>query len=179
VFFHLTKNATERHLDVVLALRDAGIGTHLALSTQDFEPRVLTAVRRDNIRLDRALALRRICHKRGIPTFNELILGLPEQTYDSFAGSVARAVTPFPLDTFNLYLARVLENAEMATPVRARYGIVTRSVRIPVPPRGGDHPWRRSRGRDGHPHAARLDCVARSSSATCWTPRTTSVCWTP
>ena len=131
VFFHLTKNATERHLDVVLALREAGIGTHLALSAQDFEPRVLTAVRRDNIRLDRALALRRICHERGIPTFNELILGLPEQTYDSFAGSVARAVTPFPLDTFNLYLARVLGNAEMATSeYRARYGIVTRSVRM-------------------------------------------------
>jgi len=52
VFFHLTKNATERHLESVLALREAGIGTHLALSAQDFEPRVLEAVKRDNIRLD-------------------------------------------------------------------------------------------------------------------------------
>ena len=129
VFFHLTKNATERHLEVVLALREAGIGTHLALSAQDFEPRVLQAVRRENIRLDRALALRRICHERGIPTFNELILGLPEQTYASFADSVARAVTPFALDTFTLYLARVLENAEMGSaPERARHAIETRWV---------------------------------------------------
>ncbi len=131
VFFHLTKNATERHLEVVLALREAGIATHLALSAQDFEPRVLRAVQRENIRLDRALELRRICHERGIPTFNELILGLPEQTYESFADSVARAVTPYPLDRFNLYLARVLENAEMASPAqRAHYGIETRHVRI-------------------------------------------------
>jgi hypothetical protein len=131
VFFHLTKNATERHLDVVLALREAGIETHLALSTQDFEPRVLQAVRRENIRLDRALALRRICHERGIPTFNELILGLPEQTYASFADGVARAVTPLSLDTFNLYLARVLENAEMGSvEQRARHGIETRAVPI-------------------------------------------------
>jgi hypothetical protein len=138
VFFHLTKNATERHLDVVLALREAGIETHLALSAQDFEPRVLQAVRRENIRLDRALALRRICHERGIPTFNELILGLPEQTYASFADSVARAVTPFSLDTFTLYLARVLENAEMGSAEqRARHGIETREVPIhPARPPG-------------------------------------------
>lgn len=131
VFFHLTKNATERHLEVVLALREAGIGTHLALSAQDFEPRVLLAVKRENIDLDKALELRRICHERGIPTFNELILGLPEQTYDSFARSMVKAVTPWPRDAFQLYLARIIENAEMAAPeYRARFGIETRRVSI-------------------------------------------------
>ncbi len=131
VFFHLTKNATERHLEIVTALRDAGIGTHLALSAQDFEERVLLAVKRENIRLDRALTLRRICHERGIPTFNELILGLPEQTYHSFAEGMAKAVTPYPLDGFNLYLARLLENAEMASAEqRALHAIETRKVLI-------------------------------------------------
>ena len=131
VFFHLTKNATERHLEVVLALREAGIGTHLALSAQDFEPKVLAAVRRDNIRLDRALDLRRICHQRGIPTFNELILGLPEQSYPSFARSMAKAITPWPNDAFQLYLARVIENSEMGSPeYRARYSLETRQVLI-------------------------------------------------
>jgi hypothetical protein len=129
VFFHLTKNATERHLEVVMALREAGIATHLALSAQDFEPHVLAAVKRDNIKLERALELRRICHEKGVPTFNELILGLPEQTYDSFARSMAKAITPWPLDSFQLYLARMIENAEMSSPEdRARYGIETRSV---------------------------------------------------
>ena len=131
VFFHLTKNATERHLDVVFALKEAGIATHLALSAQDFDPRVLEAVKRENIRLDRALALRRICHERGIPTFNELILGLPEQSYASFADSLVKAVTPYPGDVFNLYLARVLPNAELAAPEeRRRHGVTTRHVGI-------------------------------------------------
>lgn len=138
VFFHLTKNATERHLDVVLALEDGGIGTHLALSAQDFEPRVLAAVKRDNIKLERALALRRVCHERGIPTFNELILGLPEQSYSSFASSMAKAVTPYPGDVFQLYLARVLENAEMASDgERTRHGIETRQVQIASFHQGG------------------------------------------
>jgi hypothetical protein len=131
VFFHLTKNATERHLEVVLALREAGIGTHLALSAQDFEPHVLHAVKRENIKLERALELRRICHEKAIPTFNELILGLPGQTYDSFARSMAKAITPWPLDAFQLYLARMIENAEMSSPEdRARFGIETRSVLV-------------------------------------------------
>lgn len=131
VFFHLTKNAHERHLALVQTLKNAGIGTHLALSAQDFEPRVLAAVKRDNIRLDRALDLRRACHEAGIPTFNELILGLPEQTYASFARSMVRAVTPYPLDAFNLYLARLLENAEMAEDgYRERHGIESRWLKI-------------------------------------------------
>ena len=139
VFFHLTKNATERHLEVVLALGEAGIGTHLALSAQDFEPAVLLAVKRDNIRLDRALALRKTCHERGIPTFNEMILGLPEQTYASFARSMVKAITPWPGDVFQLYLARMIENAEMAAPdYRARYGLETRRVLIASYQREGD-----------------------------------------
>ncbi len=67
---------------------------------------------------------------------------------------MARAVTPFPVDTFNLYLARVLENAEMATPeYRARYGIETRhGAHGLVPPRRGDSSRPRGRGgRGGHP----------------------------
>src|SRR5262249_61534976 len=55
----------------------------------------------------------------------------PQQTYDSFADSMAKAVTPYPGDAFNLYLARVLPNAEMASPEeRARHGIETRHVLI-------------------------------------------------
>jgi len=131
VFFHLTKNAAERHLQTVLALRESGIQTHLALSSQDFDPRVLEAVRRDNIRPERASHLRRICHDRGIPTMNELILGLPEQTYDKFAESVVRALTPYPLDSVHLYLARMLENAGMAArEERMRHGIETRRVGV-------------------------------------------------
>ena len=139
VFLHLTKNASERHLETVFALHEAGIGTTLALSSQDFDKQVLLAVKRDNIRQDRALHLRRLCHQRGIPTFNELILGLPEQTYASFASGLAKAVTPYPGDAFQLYLARVLENSEMGSPeYRARHGIETREVRIASFHQAGD-----------------------------------------
>ena len=129
VFFHLTKNATARNLKTVEILRAHGVATQVALSMQDFDPDVLVAIRRDNIRPADALALRERCHAQGLPTMNELLLGLPAQTAASIRRSVAAAITPYPGDSFFLYLTRVLDNAELAEPAyRARHGIETRDV---------------------------------------------------
>jgi hypothetical protein len=129
VFFHLTKNATEKNLRTVEILRDHGVGTQVALSMQDFDGDVLRAIRRDNIRPAAALALRERCHAKGLTTVNELMLGLPAQTAASIRDSVVAAITPFPGDSFHLYPTRVLANAELAEPAyRARYGIETRRV---------------------------------------------------
>jgi radical SAM superfamily enzyme YgiQ (UPF0313 family) len=130
-YFHLTKNANEKNLRTVETLRDAGLGCQVALSMQDFDEAVLEAIARRNIHLERSLALRRLCNRRGIPTFNELLLGLPEQSYGSFCASLVQAITPYPGDSFFLYLTRLLENAEMASPEhRERYGLETRSCLI-------------------------------------------------
>jgi radical SAM superfamily enzyme YgiQ (UPF0313 family) len=129
VFFHLTKNATAKNLRTVEILREHGVATQVALSMQDFDPDVLVAIKRDNIRPADALALRERCHAQGIPTMNELLLGLPGQTAASIRASVTTAITPFPADSFFLYPTRVLENAEMAEPAyRARHGLETRKV---------------------------------------------------
>ncbi len=136
VFFHLTKNATAKNLQTVEILREHGVGTQVALSMQDFDPAVLIAIKRDNIRPAAALALRAHCHERGLSTVNELMLGLPAQTAASIRASVVAGITPFPGDTFFLYPTRVLENAELAEPAyRARHGLVTRQVpQWPVDP---------------------------------------------
>jgi len=129
VFFHLTKNATQKNLRTVEILREHGVATQVALSMQDFDADVLTAIRRDNIRPQHALALREHCHELGQSTVNELMLGLPAQTAASVRRSVVAALTPSPRDTFFLYPTRVLENAEMADPAyRARHGLETRRV---------------------------------------------------
>ncbi|MCO4762969.1 MAG: radical SAM protein [Myxococcales bacterium] len=124
VYFHLTKNAQQRNLATVRTLLEAGIGCQVALSMQDFTPRVLEAVKRSNISRDKSLALRRTCNNEGIPTFNELLLGLPEQRYEDFCNSVIDALTPFPGDSFYLYLCRLLPNTELASSGdRQRYGL--------------------------------------------------------
>jgi hypothetical protein len=128
-YFHLTKNATERNLATVATLHSAGIGCQVVISMQDTDERVLAAVRRLNITPERALALRRACNDQGIPTLNELLLGLPGQTLASLRTTLTGAVSPYPGDSFFVYLVRVLENAEMGSPdERARHGLVTCGV---------------------------------------------------
>jgi hypothetical protein len=96
---------------------------------QDTDDRVLAAVRRSNITPERALALRRACNDQGIPTLNELLLGLPGQTLASLRTTLASAVSPYPGDSFFVYPLRVLENAELgSSEERARHGLVTRAV---------------------------------------------------
>lgn len=139
VYFHLTKNATDKNLATAEALLAAGIGTQVSLSMQDFDAAVLAAVRRDNIHPERALELRARCHALGLPTTNELMLGLPAQSAESFRRSLVQALTPFPDDSFFLYPTRVLVNAELADPAeRARHGLVTRVV--PSLPRDAHEP---------------------------------------
>ena len=131
VYFHLTKNAHHRNLRTVEALHAASIGCQVALSMQDFDPAVLRAIQRDNISLTKSLALRQGCAEKRLPTFNELLLGLPAQTFAGFKRSVIAALTPFPGDTFYLYLVRLLENAEMASPdQRLRFALETRRCRL-------------------------------------------------
>jgi radical SAM superfamily enzyme YgiQ (UPF0313 family) len=128
-YFHLTKNATERNLATVAALHAAGVGCQVVISMQDTDERVLAAVRRSNITPERALALRRACNDQGIPTLNELLLGLPGQTLASLRTTLTGAVSPYPGDSFFIYPVRVLENAELGSPdERARHGLVTRAV---------------------------------------------------
>jgi putative methyltransferase len=127
--FHLTKNATERNLATVAVLHAAGIGCQVVISMQDTDARVLDAVRRSNITPERALALRRACNDHGIPTLNELLIGLPNQTLSSLRTTLTGAVSPYPGDSFFTYPVRVLENAELgASHERARHGLLTRAV---------------------------------------------------
>ena len=85
------------------------------MAVQDFDGHVLEAVKRD------------ICGNRGIPTFNELILGLPGQTYQSFARTIATAMPALPRHDFVLFLCRLIDNTELGDPEsRERFGIQTR-----------------------------------------------------
>ncbi|HUH04276.1 MAG TPA: radical SAM protein [Kofleriaceae bacterium] len=126
-YFYLTKNDHARNLETIEILQQADIGCWVGLAVQDFDDAVLEAVKRDNIQTGESLALRRICGERGIPTFNELILGLPGQTYESFTATVALAMPPLPRHDFVLFLCRLIDNTELGDPAsRERFGIQTR-----------------------------------------------------
>lgn len=126
-YYYLTKNNHGRNLETIEILHGGGIGTWVGLAVQDFDDAVLAAVKRDNIQTGEAQKLRDICGERGIPTFNELILGLPGQTYQSFLQTIATAMPPIPGHHFVLFLCRLIDNTELGDPAsREKFGIETR-----------------------------------------------------
>ncbi|MCB9564272.1 MAG: radical SAM protein [Kofleriaceae bacterium] len=129
-YFYLTKNDHARNLETIEILQAAKIACWVGLAVQDFDDHVLATVKRDRIQSDESMRLRDVCGDRGIPTFNELILGLPGQTYASFTETVARAMPGLPRHDFVLYLCRLIENTELGDPAsRARHGLQTRRCR--------------------------------------------------
>jgi len=126
-YFYLTKNDSARNLETIEILREANIATWVGLAVQDFDDQVLAAVKRSNIQTGESMKLRSICGELGLPTYNELILGLPGQTYASFADTIAQAMPGLPRHTFVLFLCRLIDNAELGDPAsRALHALETR-----------------------------------------------------
>lgn len=138
-YFYLTKNDAARNLGTIEILHGAGIACCVGLAVQDFDDGVLEAVKRDNIQSGEAMRLRAECADRGIATLNELIMGLPAQTYASFTRTVVQAMPAYPRHTFVVYQCRLLDNTEMASPAeRERFGIESRRCLWRSPRSGWD-----------------------------------------
>ena len=119
-YFYLTKNDHRRNLQTIEIMQEAGIGCCAGLAVQDFDDEVIAAVKRDNIQTGESQRLRQILGARGIATSNDLILGLPRQTYASFTRTVVEAMPAYPRHEFVLALCHLLDNTELADPEQRR-----------------------------------------------------------
>lgn len=115
-YFYLTKNNYRKNLETIEIFRGAGIACSIGLAVQDFDDGVLSAVNRDNIQTSETFTLRRICAERGIPSRNEIIFGLPGQTYKTFSETVLKAMPPYPEHEAVIFVCRLLDNTELGTP---------------------------------------------------------------
>jgi radical SAM superfamily enzyme YgiQ (UPF0313 family) len=121
-----TKNATERAYETQKMLSDAGLGKGVALSMQSVDSRTLESIKRENISLETYLELQRRFARDGIETYSDLILGLPGETYESFADGVDTLITTGQHNQIRFGNLSILPNAEMANPAyMAKYGLTT------------------------------------------------------
>ena len=111
-----TKNATERAYTTQKILSDAGLNKGVALSMQSIDPTTLKNIKRDNISLDTYLELQRRFSRDGVETYSDLILGLPGETYASFADGVARLIETGQHNRIQFNNLSILPNAEMGDP---------------------------------------------------------------
>jgi len=120
-----TKNATERAYQTSKILADAGLSNGVAIALQSMDETTLKSIKRDNISLQTYLELQRRFARDGIETYTDMILGLPGETYDSFANGVSNTIEAGQHNRIQFANLSVIDNAEMGDPeYQKRYGMV-------------------------------------------------------
>jgi radical SAM superfamily enzyme YgiQ (UPF0313 family) len=109
------KNTTEKILPIAKELRDGGIIGGISLSVQSLDPTTLKNIKRANIKFDKFSDLTTIFRKNDIPTYTEVIVGLPGETLDTFKNGL-ETIAQTQVGTFLWNICSVLPNAPMNIP---------------------------------------------------------------
>jgi len=121
-----TKNATERAYKIFKILADAGLGNSIDIALQSVDANTLRSIKRSNISKETYEELQRRFTRDGVETYTDMILGLPGETYDSFANGVSEIIENGQHNRIQFNNLSILPNAEMGDPeYQKRYGMVT------------------------------------------------------
>lgn len=124
-----TKNTHERITAIAERLASGGVQTSVTFAVQSFNDKTLEAIKRRNIKTDSLMKLKKEYQERNLPTYTEMILGLPEETYETFTQGLNQTMTPGVSDHWVFHLCTLLVNTEMESQeYRDKYGILSRWV---------------------------------------------------
>ncbi len=119
-----TKNATERSYLVNKMLAESGLSKGVNLAFQSLNPKTLRSIGRKNISNKVFQELQQRFNKEGVATFSDIILGLPDETYESFVGGVSSLINGGQRSRIQFINLSILPNSEMAEPeYQKKYGL--------------------------------------------------------
>ena len=125
-----TKNRDDVVFEISSKLINKGIGKSPTLSFQSLSPDVLNAIGRSNMELEHFKNLMIKYNSANVPVYSELILGLPEETYDSFTDGICTLLDCGQHTCIGIYPCELLPNSLLADPsYMEKYNIKT--VRTP------------------------------------------------
>ena len=125
------KNSNDRIFAIAKILNDVGMNKGATLSFQSMDENALTIVKRSNIKLKAFSTLIRQYREADIPTYTELIIGLPGETYASTKSGVDALINAQDNVNIYAYVCSMLPNSEMSnTGYISQHKI--RSVRMPI-----------------------------------------------
>jgi len=121
-----TKNATERAYQAQKILADAGLSNGVDLALQSMDINTLESIKRANISLETYQELQRKFTRDGVETHTDLIIGLPGETYASFADGVSTIIENGQHNRIQFPILAILPNAEMGDPeYQKKFGMIT------------------------------------------------------
>lgn len=87
------KNSNERIVEIASMLHAADLTGAITLSAQSFDAEVLKIANRSNIRTDHYRRLLTRFRELDVPTYTDLIWGLPGETYDSYLNGIEEVLS--------------------------------------------------------------------------------------
>ncbi|HEV7427827.1 MAG TPA: radical SAM protein [Thermoanaerobaculia bacterium] len=126
-----TKNATERSYAVQSKMARDGVQGAVTISYQSMDPHTLDLVKRQNISIESFTDLQARYVTAGVPTYTDMILGLPGETYDSYTRGLESVIAAGQHERIAFYDCALLPNAALASPEsRRQHGIETVAQRL-------------------------------------------------
>ena len=108
------KDKTERIFRINKLLNDVGMSKGVSLAFQSMSEEVLRNISRSNMNKDKLSDQLELYHKAGIPTYTELILGLPGETLQSFSSGICELLERGQHDSINVFRCEVYPNSTLA-----------------------------------------------------------------
>ncbi len=119
-----TKNPKRHTIEALKVLERAGLNKVTVMATQSQNPATLIAVRRENMDLSEYDAMQKELNGAGIYTYTDLIVGMPEETYESIVEATSTLIANGQHNRIKFNILTVLKNTEMANPeYQKQYGM--------------------------------------------------------
>ena len=109
------KNSAERVFQICAALNSVQMDKGATLAYQTLSAEALKNIGRQNLTMEHFASLMQMYNGAGIPTYSELILGLPGETKESFCRGLCKLLESGQHNSVSVYYCEMLPNSELAT----------------------------------------------------------------
>lgn len=110
------KNSSEKIIPIAKELQQGGLLTAVGLAVETLDERTLNIIKRRNMPFNKFSELTAKFYKNGLPTYTEIIRGLPAETLQSFKAGLESMVSDTSIDSIFIYNCSVLPNAPLNEP---------------------------------------------------------------
>ena len=108
------KNSADRVFRICSTLNSVGMDKGATMAYQTLSDKALENIGRKNLTMEHFSSLMKKYNEAGIPTYSELILGLPGETKESFCEGICKLFENGQHNSVSVYHCEMLPNAELS-----------------------------------------------------------------
>jgi putative methyltransferase len=110
------KNSADRVFRICSLLNSEGMDKGATMAYQTLSDAALEKIGRKNLTMEHFSNLMKRYNEAGIPTYSELILGLPGETKESFCEGICRLMENGQHNSLSVYHCEMLPNSDLSRP---------------------------------------------------------------